>query len=239
MKQKPKSAPQIELDRLYSESGNAEPASGLDRMILARADQALGKARRAHRRPVLAGLATASVALVALVVVLQQAPPAPEPAGPFEHSDAGSVSEERYGPNAGLPTASAARKTAGETRREPEAPAARSRTADFEARLSDSKPAAPPAAEARSESEASVAEPMLQSITVTGSRIASDEQAVDHQSGSPHELLFEQLRALIADGKSEQARELLRTAEQRVGRIALPEDLAPVLGDAPGRPPEP
>jgi hypothetical protein len=229
MNQKPKPTPQTELDRRYSESGDAEPAAGLDRMILARADQALGNARRARRRPMLAGLATASVALVALAVVLQQTPSAPEPAGTFDRSDAGIVVQESASTDLEPPVADAAHETVGEARREPEAPAARSRGTGLEVQLPDSKPAAP-AAEAGVEPKIDSFAPSLQSITVTGSRIASDEHAVDHQPGSSHERLFEQLRALIADGNPDQARQLLQEALATEGRIVLPEDLRKALG---------
>ena len=63
------------LEALYSRAGDVEPDSGLDRIIRARADEATRGARSPGRIPWLGGLVTASVAVVAIALVLQQTPP--------------------------------------------------------------------------------------------------------------------------------------------------------------------
>ncbi|HMB39979.1 MAG TPA: hypothetical protein VKO85_12960 [Wenzhouxiangellaceae bacterium] len=64
------------LEALYREAGDVEPDAGLDRIIRARADEAVRNGRSSNRLPWLGGLVTASVAVVAIAVVLQQTPPA-------------------------------------------------------------------------------------------------------------------------------------------------------------------
>jgi len=71
------------LEALYREAGDVEPDAGLDRIIRARADQAARAGRSPGRLPWLGGLITASVAIVAIAVVLQQSPPGePVPGSP-------------------------------------------------------------------------------------------------------------------------------------------------------------
>jgi hypothetical protein len=68
-----------ELQALYREQRNAEPDSGLDRIIAARAEQALATSRRRGPTPWVAGLATAGALLLAIGVIIVQMPmPAPE-----------------------------------------------------------------------------------------------------------------------------------------------------------------
>lgn len=63
------------LKALYSRAGDVEPDSGLDRIVRARADEAVRARRSSNRLPWLGGLVTASVAVVAIAVMLQQTPP--------------------------------------------------------------------------------------------------------------------------------------------------------------------
>jgi len=51
MNRKPEPMLNPDLERIYRESGAAEPAAGLDRIVLARAEQALDHARRSDREP--------------------------------------------------------------------------------------------------------------------------------------------------------------------------------------------
>jgi len=68
-----------ELQALYREQREAGPDSGLDRMIVARAEQALETSRRRAPAPWVAGLATAGALVLAIgVVILQIQPPAPD-----------------------------------------------------------------------------------------------------------------------------------------------------------------
>lgn len=71
-----------ELEALYRAHGEAEPDSGLDRIIRARAEQALESSQRRRPRPWITGLATAGALFLAVGIIVQQAPPptAPETA---------------------------------------------------------------------------------------------------------------------------------------------------------------
>lgn len=65
--------PSAELEALYREHGDAEPPEGLDRIIRARAERATESGRR-RAAPWVGGVATASVAIVAVAIVLNQSP---------------------------------------------------------------------------------------------------------------------------------------------------------------------
>lgn len=67
-----------DLAQRYAEHGRVEPPEGLDRMIRARAEQAV--ADRSPRRPArwVGGLATAMALVLAVVVVVRQEAPTPE-----------------------------------------------------------------------------------------------------------------------------------------------------------------
>jgi len=66
------------LERLYRDQEPIEPPAGLDRMIRARAEQALEQGRRVRPLPWMGGLATAAVLVLAVTVVIQMPEPAPE-----------------------------------------------------------------------------------------------------------------------------------------------------------------
>ncbi|AKS40451.1 hypothetical protein [Wenzhouxiangella marina] len=66
------------LARQYREHGQAEPPAGLDRMIRARAEEAVKHRRLKGPLPWMGGLATAAVLVLAIGVVIQTPPPAPE-----------------------------------------------------------------------------------------------------------------------------------------------------------------
>lgn len=228
MNQKPKSTQHTELDRLYSESADAEPAAGLDRIVLARADQARVNTRQKSRQPWITGLATTSVALVALAVVLQQSPPAPESELLLE-----SIKSDRAAPQKSDADVAASATAPGQAldsaRRERRAAEPRAGDQSFEAMpyepaMPTTSPAAPQA-----QAETAIDLPLLQSITVTGSRITADPEARERAQDLPHAALFEQLRQRIEDGNLDAARALLLEAEQRDGRIRLPEELERVL----------
>lgn len=67
-----------EVQALYREQREAGPDSGLDRVIIARAEQALTTSRRRGPTPWIAGLATAGALVLAIGVIIVQMPP-PEP----------------------------------------------------------------------------------------------------------------------------------------------------------------
>jgi hypothetical protein len=66
------------LERLYRDQAPIEPPAGLDRMIRARAEQALEQDRRVRPLPWMGGVATAAVLVLAVAVVIQMPEPAPE-----------------------------------------------------------------------------------------------------------------------------------------------------------------
>ena len=87
MNQSKRDMQDAELEALYQQAGDVEPEAGLDRIVHAHAEQARRERASSRRLPWLGGLATASVAVVAIAVVLQQAPPGesgPETIGPTE-----------------------------------------------------------------------------------------------------------------------------------------------------------
>lgn len=97
------------LESMYREHGDAGPSEGLDRIIRARAEHAARESaeRKPRRRiaPWVGGLATASVAIVAIAVVLRQSPPAGDLAGP-DRAEPGA--EAVQAPAAEAPPASSA-----------------------------------------------------------------------------------------------------------------------------------
>ncbi|MFP4275869.1 MAG: hypothetical protein ACLFQ2_00450 [Wenzhouxiangella sp.] len=113
MSKTPKSADMDKLQALYRQQAEAEPDSGLDRLIRARAEQALATSRRRGPAPWIAGLATAGALVLAIgIVVLQAPPPAPEIVHP-ERSAAplgeDSARALRSAPMSAQPQADAAR----------------------------------------------------------------------------------------------------------------------------------
>jgi hypothetical protein len=68
-----------ELEALYRAQVEVEPDSGLDRIVLARAEQALAARQQQRPRPWIAGLATAGALVLAVGIIVQQAPPPTQP----------------------------------------------------------------------------------------------------------------------------------------------------------------
>lgn len=64
-----------ELEALYRAHAEAEPDSGLDRIIRARAEQALEPAQQRRPGPWIAGLATVGALVLAVGIIVQQTPP--------------------------------------------------------------------------------------------------------------------------------------------------------------------
>ncbi len=111
--------PNTELEAMYRAGRDVEPDRGLDRRIRARAEQA-ARSRRKWRPPVWAGgLATASVMIAVVTVVLQQpdAPTASREAAPTVIESAGEPSmeaEEFAAPSPPSPPARSAAEPASE-----------------------------------------------------------------------------------------------------------------------------
>lgn len=220
------------LETLYREAGDVEPDAGLDRIIRARADEAAGRARSPSRIPWLGGLVTASVAIVAIAVVLQQTPPVRQPPEAFSPEESGepkafmapsmgtqspeNVSadadraaaeslEEEISPPAGAPLP--ARNSL------PEAP---SESRQRRAASPEPEPSAPSAGQD---------DPAMDRIIVTGARIADPEQAALES----RDALIEKLRELIHAGRLDEARGLRDAAADMDTEDELPEDIEQAL----------
>ncbi len=116
MSEQRKRAPGAELEAQYRAHGQAEPDAGLDRMIRARADQALARSRPRRPAPWIAGLASAGALVLAVGLIVQQTPPAPDmaptaPPAPGVSDDAAPAlrSAPRPARSAAEPQAGAAR----------------------------------------------------------------------------------------------------------------------------------
>lgn len=215
--------PNAELGELYRSAGDIEPGAQLDRIIRARAAQAAERSRP-RRHAWLGGLATASVAVLAVTIAIRQ--PAP-----VEGEAIGPPSAPRQ---ASPPMPAAERAPNGESKAATSADAGR---------YADPQRVAPAPAEtdriaepaAAAQSRERLAAPATDRSVVTGSRIAELEAAGSNDGSEPEAPLIAQLRALIEAGKVDQARRLLERARADGRDIALPEDLVRQL--RPGDPP--
>lgn len=99
------------LEALYREAGDVEPDAGLDRIVRARADEAVRTSRSSSRLPWrLGGLVTASVGVLAIALVLQQSPPGPptpEAGAPLERSEPEAFMSPSVGADAASKSATA------------------------------------------------------------------------------------------------------------------------------------
>lgn len=131
MSPKPTRSESSELERLYAAGREIEPAPGMDRIILARAEQAQATTRSHRPARWLGGLATAAALVLAVGVVLQQSA--------FEGDSLPATLSEpapATGQASPAPAAESARSKPSldrlETRSLREAPALRSRPAESE-----------------------------------------------------------------------------------------------------------
>lgn len=113
--------PDAELERLYRDAGDIEPEAGLDRLIRARAGASLERPPERSSRSWAGGLVAASVALVALAVVLQQSPPDDSPAPAAADRSAIDTAPAREADADRLRTAAPAKPLPRRTRAEPAA----------------------------------------------------------------------------------------------------------------------
>lgn len=171
-----------DLQSLYREQAEAEPDSGLDRIIRARAEQALESDQRRRPRPWIAGLATAGALVLAVGVIVQQAPPP----SPQESAPAPSAISEDA------------------------APAARSAL---------SRPAADAQLQSAPAPELATERAFLSGLAETQAQ-AKAQAVLD-------------IRALLADGQIEAARERARALRENHPELELPEDLLEALEEAP------
>jgi len=237
------------LATLYRQAGDVEPDAGLDRIIRARASEAVLTRRSSNRLPWLGGLVTASVAIVAIAVVLQQAPPGerlPESLAPQASDEPDAFMAPSMGAQSQQDVSADADRAAAESLEEEISPPA---GAQLQARNSlpeapsesRQRRAAPPEAEPSAPS-AGQDDPAMDRISVTGARIADPEQAALES----RDALVEKLRELIDAGRLDEARGLLDAAadmdtDDMDTDVELPEDIEQALDQpdserAPGEP---
>lgn len=235
MNERNRDAQTRKLQALYREAGDVEPDSGLDRIIRARADQASRDPshdpshdrRPAGRLPWLGGLVTASVAIIAIAVVLQQTPPGeplPESLAPLRPGEPEAFMAPSMGAQSQQEVSEDAIRARSETGAEedasPQSPRAPAREALLDA-ASESRP--PPAVQAEAEPAAAndAEESTLERITITGSRLGNAHREVLKSGGD----LIETLRELIEADRIDDARRLLDEAMERDPGLELPEDI--------------
>jgi len=195
--------PNSELDELYREAGDIGPDPGIDRIIRARAEQA-ATIPRPRRTAWLGGLATASVAVAVVAVVLQQAP------GPESQPEAAPAEAVRRMEPSGI-SSDAAEPAAAEAVRPGNVPARDVITTTERRAL-----AAP-------------ASPESESVIVTGSRLREAAPSEAQSKTMTDDALFEQLRALIDADRMDEARRLLEYNRELRPDIELPPDIREVL----------
>lgn len=207
--------PTAELETRYRDHGDVEPDPGLDRIIRARAEEATRR-RPVRGAPWLGGLATASMAVVVVAVVLQQ-PEGPETA----RQEIPQATERSAGIEADL---------APESAPEPALPARaseKSETADLAGDASADAPAARVVSErARFSDEQAV-------DAGAGAELreaqAPAPNAFDEEVSA--EALIRGIREALAGEDLQKASELVADYRRRFPERPLPEELARRLDD--------
>jgi len=212
------------LEALYREAGEAEPDAGLDRIIRARADEAVRVGRSANRLPWLGGLVTASVAIVAIAVVLQQTPPA-------ERSPAIQGLPETEAPAAFMAPsvgADAALKSSDESHR------ARSEIREMQSAGADRLEASPPppsaARRARAQSLSDeqhaqrlgeVASEQALNVSEPAQSLSDETEEIAHDPAP----ILARIEVLIANEEIQRARDLLEAFRHRYPDHVVPEKI--------------
>ncbi len=222
------------LEALYSQAGDVEPEAGLDRIVRARAAEAVGGARSPGRIPWLSGLVTASVAVVAIVMVLQQVPPGepvpvPESPAPRDSTEADAYMAPSMGAQSQRELLTAKDRPALQNNEENRA------SARIEGSPAGAMPPRPPASESRqrrtapAESEPAAApkldESALDQVVVTGARIITADPSALESANT----LIEKLRDLLEDDRIDEARRLLDEAAELDSELELPDDIERAL----------
>jgi len=229
--------PTIDLESMYREHGDIEPDPGLDRMIRARADEAAQGSRSRRPAPWIGGLVTASVALIAIAVVLRQAPtgaptsqdevpraaPRAAPAG----AEPGAVPESaaRSAPPSSIAGAPRRPGTAEEARAASDPAGTRERDAFLAERaalVGDRDQKTESGAGGATEREA--AEP---------GRVPEREAAEPGSVPEP-EVMVESIRRLIEQDRIQPARRRAELLQRMHPEFALPEDVRAILPGPPG-----
>ncbi len=219
---RPNNTNQAELENLYRQAGEVEPPAGLDRIVRARADEALSAAPR-RQRPWLGGIVTVSVATLAIVLVTLQPlprspmPPMPEPSGQENIDVAPRVAEAPQESGVWEPGAPALE----ETHAEP-ADRAQSRpatTAPEMRRQYDSSPARSLIDDAAGE---------LESIVVPGARFRTSMMPEVMELPSS-ELVISEIRRLVEAGELQAAHAMADALAAHNPEHEWPEDIASLI----------
>ncbi|MEX2499367.1 MAG: hypothetical protein WD397_10895 [Wenzhouxiangellaceae bacterium] len=223
-----------ELQALYREAGDVEPETGLDRIVRARADQASRDRRPAGRLPWLGGLVTASVAIIAIAVVLQQTPPGkpiPESLVPPAPAEPEAFMAPSMGAQSQQEVSADATRARSETRAKEEDSSLQTHRAPAREALPEAAAERRPRPAAQAEAEPAAPsteaeDSALERITITGSRLGNADRAVLKSGGD----LIETLRELIEAERIDEAHRLLDEAIEHDPGLDLPEDIEQALG---------
>lgn len=194
------------LEVLYREAGDVEPDAGLDRIVRARAEEAARTARSSSRLPWrLGGLVTASVAVLAIAVVLQQSPPGPLRSSGTPETDAPI---ERSEPEAFMSPSAGADATLKSTA-DP-----RSGIREMESAGADAAQAAPAPSPAlreplRSLSEEERAARLDDIIAEQAASVAEPADRLPEEIADDPDKMLDRIEALIERDEIRRARELL------------------------------
>ncbi|MGK7294272.1 MAG: hypothetical protein ACNS61_00420 [Candidatus Wenzhouxiangella sp. M2_3B_020] len=223
-----------DLERLYRDGGEVEPGAGIDRMIRARAEQAASRRSKYRRAPWIGGLVTASVAVVAVAVVLQQSPPAgrvPEAPAPPAGPDEDRAASDRQAVGESGVVAGDDRRTGAPARREAEA--ALGANDSFTTQRSPSageRAGAPDRARAELAAEA----PPDGKASEEGEAVQNTiEESLDRAIPGPIAAKLVAIRKLIEGGEIERARARLESFRTQHPDIAVPPDLVAALEEGP------
>ncbi len=210
------------LEALYREAGDVEPDAGLDRIVRARADEAVRTGRSSSRLPWrLGGLVTASVGVLAIAVVLQQSPPGPptpEAGAPLERSEP----EAFMSPSVG---ADAASKSAA-------APPSEAR--EMESAGADAPEAAPAPSPSLGEPLQSLSEEARAArldgiVAEQAANVAESANSLPEEIADDPDKMLDRIEALIERDEMARARERLERFRREYPGHAVPEKIQEAL----------
>lgn len=217
------------LEALYRQARDVEPDAGLDRMIRARAEEASGAGRSSNRLPWLGGLVTASVAIVAIAVVLQQAPPgerslnAPGVSDDIpEKESGGAFMSPSLGADAALDESPRKTQRARREVRQMQSAVEAQKTAPApsSAALSDRAQSI-----SRTPREAQASEPVAEQP----SDVAESEPDASAQFAEDPDAILAHIRILIERGDLERARVLVEHFRREYPHVTVPEEIEVAL----------
>ena len=213
-----------ELEVLYRQAGDVEPEAGLDRIVRARAEQTRRERAPSGRLPWLGGLVTASVAVVAIAVVLQQIPPGesgPETIGPTELRE----------PEAFMAPSVAARAEREESRAADRAGKANGKLQSATSRQARAAPdLAPSAPESEAATQQGRSRRARDNDTEQQDDIAVERyRAISAEIADDPDRMLNEIRDLLDKGETRQARELLARLRANHSNYTVPEEIVKAL----------